>query len=99
MPLIDELSPEYSNLVYKAPDCLCGIQRMIFTWGMFVGLKHYTYDFRYCFRTLVEAEGALRDFDLSTDPEGFIVRKGLGDDYNPNDQFNQGIALEKTGYY
>jgi hypothetical protein len=72
---------------------VCGISRFIFTWGLCVGLNPVSFEYRYCFHTLQDALAALADFDGTQDPEDFIVRKGLGEDYRPNDEFNAGLPL------
>lgn len=65
---------------------VCGLQYFAFTVGMCIGLDDSGYEFRYCFRHLIDAQTALETFDFSDDPEGFIVRKGLGGDFHPGDQ-------------
>ena len=56
---------------------------MTFTWGLFVGVNRIGYSHRYCFPTLLEAAGAYSDWKkngFEGEPEGYIVRKGLGVD-------------------
>ena len=67
---------------------VCGLsaQVAITNWSLCIGLDETGYAFRYCFRTLLDARAAIEEFDFSKDPENFIVRKGLGEDFHPGDK-------------
>lgn len=67
-------SGDYQIVVEKGGQ-LCGVQRMMFTWGLFVGLDKYGYHHRYCYHTYAECVGALNDWNGEGDPVGYIVRK------------------------
>lgn len=90
---MDTLSKNYSELQLKNGK-LCGLGRMMFTTGIFVGIGKFTYSHRYCYHTLRDALDAFQNWDGKGDPKGFIVRKGLGADYNPNDPLTKGVALK-----
>lgn len=64
----------------------CGIQPMLYTGGLFVGLDAVGYAYRYCYETVAEAALALAIWDGEGHPPGaWIKRKGLGGDlHNPN---------------
>ena len=70
-----------------------GILPLMFTWGLMIDLNKVGYEFRYCFKTLQDAIPAFEAFGGYRDPEDFIIRKGFGKDYNPNDEFNKGLPL------
>lgn len=57
----------------------CGLQKMLFTVGLFIGLDSEGCRGRYCFHTVAEAEAALESWDGSGHPAGnWIKYKGLG---------------------
>ncbi len=89
---MQRLKTEFAQLEMKNGQ-LCGLQRMAFTVGIFVGIGKFTYSHRYCYHNLRDALDAYKEWDGKGDPEGFIVRKGLGADYNPNDPYTQGVPL------
>lgn len=75
-PDYDALTADgYVDVTVKAGH-VCGLLRMMYTWGLFVGLDKHGYHHRYCYHTYVEAAGALRDWNGEGDPLGYIVRKG-----------------------
>ncbi len=58
-----------------------GLQDMIYTTGLFVGLDETGYRRRYCYPSYESAVVALRSWDGQDDPPGpWIKRKGLGED-------------------
>lgn len=75
---------------------VCGVTPFIFTWGFAIGLDAVSYKYRYCFHDLLAATSALHTFDGTQDPEDIIVRKGLGEDYKPSDEFNRGLPLAEA---
>jgi hypothetical protein len=64
----------------------CGIEPMLYTWGLFYGLDEWTREGRYCFKCLTEAKAALKEWDGVGDPPGdWIKHKGRAGEYsNPN---------------
>lgn len=75
---------------------VCGVTPFMFTWGFVIGLNRTGYKYRYCFHDLLAASDALHTFDGTQDPEDMIVRKGLGEDYNPSDEFTRGLPLAEA---
>jgi len=66
---------------------LCGLMRMAFTTGLFVGIDEIGYSYRYCYESMIEANNALAAYeDTNEFPTGdWIKRKGKGEDLaNPN---------------
>ncbi len=66
---------------------VCCLQRMAFTVGLMVGVTmDYTYEYRYCFKTLKDAFDSLTSWTGRDHPPGnWIKRKGEGGDLsNPN---------------
>lgn len=95
--LIKHLKESDGYVEFRVIDGLvCGVTPFIFTWGFVIGLDEVSYKFRYCFHDLLAATSALHTFDGTQDPEDFIVRKGLGVDYNPTDEFNGGLPLAEA---
>ena len=80
------LSEGYLNLVEKGDKGICGLHRMAFTTGLFIGLDEIGYVGRFCFHTLREAKEALEQWDGKKDPPAnWIKYKGDGKEYsNPN---------------
>ena len=76
----------YDNLREIDGIGLCGTQRMLFTTGLFIGLRSYEYRGRYCFHTMKEATDALSKWDGKDDPHGnWIKYKGSPTERsNPN---------------
>jgi hypothetical protein len=60
---------------------LCGLQSLMFTTGLVVGLEERGYERRYCFEHLRDAASALKQWDGSGHPPGpWIKCKGPGID-------------------
>lgn len=78
----------YSHLKVLPDGRICGVQRMLFTTGLFVGLSEIGYEYRYCYPDIESAVGALNTWDGQDHPSGpWIKRKGLGDDLkNPSNE-------------
>lgn len=60
-----------------------GLTTMVYTVGIAVDLGLMSYRHRYCYATLLEATGALQDWEAkgyAGEPAGYIVRKGRGGD-------------------
>lgn len=58
-----------------------GVQQMLFTYGLMVGLGSETYEHRYCYETLAEVLAAYLVWDGEDDPPGlWIKNKGRGRD-------------------
>lgn len=69
----------YDNLVIVPGRGVCGILRMAFTTGLFIGLDYLGYYGRYCYHTKAEAVEALKNWDGQGDPGGeWIKYKGAG---------------------
>lgn len=69
----------YSNLRMVYGIGLCGLMRMAFTTGLFIGIDEHGYYGRYCYPTWKEAEIALKNWDGEGDPPGnWIKYKGEG---------------------
>lgn len=95
--LIKYLKESDGYVEFRVIDGLvCGVTPFMFTWGFVIGLNYAGYKYRYCFHDLLAALSALRTFDGTQDPEDFIVRKGVGGDYNPSDEFNRGLPLAEA---
>jgi hypothetical protein len=54
---------------------ICGVHPFMYTWGVLVGMSRTSYERRYCYGTLSEALGALRDWNGIGHPVGFITMK------------------------
>lgn len=54
---------------------VCGIRKMLFTYGLFYGMDEYTYTYkgRYCYESYEEAQIALKYWDGQGDPLGNIL--------------------------
>lgn len=82
--LLDYLKTQgYHSLRNGPDDKPCGLFFFLFTVAIVVGLDRNGYSHRYCYNTWLEAESALKDWaerGYSGEPEGYIVRKGLGAD-------------------
>jgi len=79
------------ELGYHSPKLIngvwCGLMRMAFTIGLFVGIDEIGYSYRYCYESVKEATDALAAYEDTNDhPTGvWIKRKGKGGDLaNPN---------------
>jgi hypothetical protein len=75
----DSWEPEGTTNMERMPDGkIVGVHRFIFTHGLMVGLTKAGYDYRFCYGSLVEAQGALRDWKekgFVGEPTGYIKRK------------------------
>lgn len=74
-------------LIRRVPgNGICGLQRMIFTVGLFYGMDMWNIGGRYCYHTLAEAVHALATWDGTGDaPGNWIKRFGdKGEMLNPN---------------
>lgn len=81
--LMDCLRDEGYKFVIKTPKGIMGMMPMMFTYGLFVNMDRWGYQYRYCFKDLQTALGAFKDWKAAHydgDPGDFIVRKGLGPD-------------------
>ncbi len=80
-------SQGYRSLCERASK-LCGLQSLMFTAGLVVGLKDNGYERRYCFEHMHEAANALQEWDGSGHPPGpWIKCKGPGIDMlNPEQE-------------
>lgn len=62
---------------------LCGIQKFMFTFGIISGLNEWSYEGRWCYATLEEAQIALKHWDGTKDPLGMWIKyKGTGGEYS-----------------
>jgi hypothetical protein len=52
----------------------CGIQRMLYTAGLFYGLSKEGREGRYCFETMYEAIASLADWNGLGDPQGDWIK-------------------------
>jgi hypothetical protein len=69
---------EYCTDFTDSPLGLLAIQPFIFTYGLMIGLEEWGYQYRYCYKTLGQARGALKDWkenNFEGEPEGYIKRK------------------------
>lgn len=67
------------------PDGRCtGIMKMLFTYGLFVGLDEYGTSTRFCYDSRKEAEQALATWDGQGDPPGNWIKQKPEDRMNPN---------------
>lgn len=88
MNAIDERE-EVEALGYKPVRLLptgewAGIQNLLFTVGLFVGIDPVLYRTRFCFPDRTSAESALRNWDGVGDPPGpWIKEKGRVERVNP----------------
>lgn len=69
-----------------------GIQRMMYTVGLFVGLTQDSWRTRFCFETRQEAEAALfdTDWDGTGFPPGYWIKQKPEEISNPNRRENHG---------
>lgn len=76
----------------------CGIQVMLFTWGLFYGMDEYGRKGRYCFNCLTEAKAALREWDGTGDPPGDWLKHfgDGGERSNPNLPDEQKSLYDRT---
>lgn len=81
------LESQYYLFVTKIPGRgWCGIEPMVFTWGLTYGMDEHTKEGRYCFPSLRDAIDALHEWpaDPLKDPPGpWIKHKGKRGEY-PN---------------
>jgi len=64
---------------------LAGLQQMLFTVGLFVGLDETGYRSRFCYPSQRSAQIAINYWDGEGDPPGpWIVEKGRVERQNPN---------------
>ena len=76
------------DFVHQLPDGRwIGVQKMLYTWGLFIDLDPVGYAHRYCYETLKDLIRDLVVWDGQGDPPGkWIVRKGKGGDHhNPRE--------------
>lgn len=61
---------------------VCGLTPMTFTWSIMVGIDETGYSHRYCYDSQALAMKAYIEWILggAEEPDGYIVRKGLGPD-------------------
>jgi hypothetical protein len=62
---------------------LAGVQRMMFTWGLMVGLDHAGYRTRFCYESCADAVAALESWDGSGWPPGYWVKQKPEDIHGP----------------
>jgi hypothetical protein len=77
---------------------VAGLQRMLFTVGLMVGIDQYGYRTRFCYKTASEAIHAIQTWDGKGDPPGLWVKeKGNGrkDRFNPRVFFNIPVVTEQ----
>lgn len=77
----------YTHLRIVPGRGVCGIWRLLYTYGLVYGLDYFGYRGRYCYKTEREAVEALNAWNGEGDPPGnWIVNKGEpgGDRQNPN---------------
>lgn len=76
----------YSCITFVPGRGICGIGRMAFTTGLFLGMDYTGYYGRYCFHTWYEAAASLTAWDGLDDPTGnWLKHKGGAGEYsNPN---------------
>lgn len=62
---------------------LCGIQKFMFTFGIISNLNEHSYEGRWCYVTLEEAQIALKHWDGTKDPLGMWIKyKGTSGEYS-----------------
>jgi len=88
-PLYDQLkeAEEYYYEVREIPERgICGLQRMLYTVGLFYDIKEPTVGGRYCYKNRADAVQAIREWNGIGDPPGpWIKHKGRAGEYsNPN---------------
>ncbi len=82
-----EIKEQYTHMKHISGKGMCGIQRLLFTTGLVVGIDNIGYEGRYCYNTHNEAVKALDSFtEDDIYPEGdWIKYKGrTGEFNNPN---------------
>lgn len=62
---------------------IAGLQRMIFTVGLFVGLSDVLYDQRYCYEYHADALKALETWDGTGDPPGPWIKEKVTERLGP----------------
>lgn len=60
-----------------------GVMNMVYTCGLFVGIKEFGYRTRYCYETRREAEAALEAWNGDGDPPGMWIKQKPEDRLNP----------------
>lgn len=80
--LANTLSDEGYSPIRMLPDGrVIGVRKMMFTFGLFVGLDARGYSHRYCYESRNDALRALETWNGEVHPSGpWIVRKGIGED-------------------
>jgi hypothetical protein len=69
---------------------VCGLERMIYTVGLFYNMNAFFYEGRYCYPTLADAKEAIRNWNGEGDPSGnWIKHKGRIEYSNPNIEANK----------
>ena len=69
---------------------LCGVMRMLFTTGLFVGLSATAWERRYCYEQFDDAVEALHHWDGKGDPPGPWIKE------KPGDRLGPGVVEEAT---
>lgn len=67
--------PHGTRSIVVKDDKVCGLHPFIYTWAILVGMSLVGYERRYCYGSLVEAHGALNEWDGVGHPAGFITMK------------------------
>lgn len=76
----------YEESRFLANGDAAGIQKMLFTWGLFVGLTEMSWRTRFCYETREDARMALRSWDGRGDPPGPWIKE------KPSDRLGPGAA-------
>lgn len=77
-------------LKWKGKSVLCGLSKFAFTFGLIINLEEYSYSYRYCYPSAIEAIISINELkevpEYPSDMVGnWIKCKGLGLDLsNPN---------------
>jgi hypothetical protein len=70
-----EPNEQYSHVREVSGQGWCGIFRLMFTTGLFVGLEEFGFQRRYCFETESEAVRALANWTGEGDPPGLWIKE------------------------
>lgn len=80
LQLFRKLESHGYHSLRETPIGVVGLYPFIFTHAIVCEITEHSYEYRFCYGSLLEAECALEDWakkNYAGEPEGFIKRKGV----------------------
>lgn len=82
--LLEKLNAEgYVRCIVLPTGEVAGLQQMLFTTGLFIGLTEYSWRTRFCYEHRNEAQKALDAWDGKGDPPGPWIKEKPSDRLGP----------------